>query len=151
MAIFTLGKLLDRVEAFEHRLTIFYAAVRDQSKDNGAKLLIYYLVRHRKHQQQVLENFNKADITHARRIKIQDDIPFTPDAERQLLQVNPSSINGKTLLATAMVYDAQLAQFYGRILKAPLNPMATSLIKSLIRLEQRHKLMLKKLLDMKYF
>lgn len=151
MAIFTLGKLLDRVEAFENRLTIFYADVRDQSKDNGAKLLIYYLVRHRKHQQQVLENFKKSDITRARRFKIRDDISFMPDAERQLLQANPTTINGGTLLEVAIAYDAQLVQFYGRILKAPLNPVATSLIKSLIRIEQRHKLMLKKLINMNYF
>lgn len=151
MATFTLGKLLDRVETFEDRLTIFYAAVRDHSKDNEAKLLIYYLVRHRKHQQQAFDNFEKRDLRVTRRIKLPGDIPFLPEAEQHLLQAKPTCVNGKTLLEAAMAYDTQLIQYYSRLLKATKDPVATSLIKSLIRLEQRHKLMLKKLIDMNYF
>lgn len=151
MAIFTLGKLLDRVDAFEDRLIQFYAAVRDHSRDNEAKLLIYYLARHRKHLQQASGKFGQQELTLARHIKIQGDIPFTPDAERKLLQANPSTVNGKTLLETALTYDTQLVQFYSCMLKATKDPVATSLIKSLIRLEQSHKLMLKKLIDMNYF
>ncbi|MEI6564076.1 MAG: hypothetical protein WCO42_07205 [bacterium] len=151
MAIITLGKLLDRVEAFEGRLAIFFADVRDQSKDNGVRLLTYYLARHRRHQQQAFDDFDKQAINLVRRVKVRNDVPFTPEVEAPLLQAQPGTVSGKALLEAAVAYNAYLGRYYDNILKFPLNQDATFLILSLIRIEEHDTLMLKKMIAMHYF
>ena len=54
MAIVSIADLLDRASQFEERLEKYYAAIRDESEDNGVRLLTYYLARHRQHLQDAI-------------------------------------------------------------------------------------------------
>ena len=151
MANITLGKLLDRVEVFEDRLTAFYADVRDQSQDNGVRLLTYYLARHKRHHQQALCDFEKTDVAKLRRTKIPHDIPFLPEPELPLLKVSPREVTGRGLLECAMCYNAQLVRLYTNILMVPLNQDVSFLILRLIQIEARDSEMLKKMTALHYF
>ena len=54
-------------------------------------------------------------------------------------------------LEAAVGYDAELVDLYKKILQQPLSTEAAVLIESLIRLEERDIIMLKKMIAMNYF
>jgi hypothetical protein len=95
MAITSLGELLDRARQFEDRLEKYYAAIRDRSRDNGVRLLTYYLSRHRRHLQQALKSFTPERIARIKSIKLKYDIVFYPEKEFTLMQTSPEEVRGE--------------------------------------------------------
>ena len=89
MAIVSIGDLLDRAGAFEERLEKYYAALRDASKDDGVRLLTYYLSRHRRHLQGVLKDFSAGEIERIRSVRLKYDIEFHPEKEFHLIETSP--------------------------------------------------------------
>ena len=151
MAIVSIGDLLDRAGASEERLEKYYAALRDASKDDGVRLLTYYLSRHRRHLQEVLKDFSAGEIERIRSVRLKYDIEFHPEKEFHLIETSPREVKGQALLEAAAGYDAELISLYQKILRQPLNPEATAFVESLIRVEERDIVMLKKMLAMHYF
>lgn len=150
MAIVSIGDLLDRAGASEERLEKYYAALRDASKDDGVRLLTYYLSRHRRHLQEVLKDFSAGEIERIRSVRLKYDIEFHPEKEFHLIETS-REVKGQALLEAAAGYDAELISLYQKILRQPLNPEATAFVESLIRVEERDIVMLKKMLAMHYF
>ncbi|MCK5094825.1 MAG: hypothetical protein KAR18_08875, partial [Spirochaetes bacterium] len=60
-------------------------------------------------------------------------------------------VRGRELLEAAAGYDAELVNLYKQILQQPLGPEAQVLIESLIRVEERDIVMIKKMIAMNYF
>jgi hypothetical protein len=54
MAIVSIGDILDKAAEFERILEKYYIEIRDNTSNNGVKLLTYYLSRHRRHLQEAL-------------------------------------------------------------------------------------------------
>ena len=151
MAFVNIGDLLARASTFEERLEEHYAAIRDETKDDGVRLLTYYLSRHRRHLQEALNDFSASEIELIRRVKLKYDIEFRPEKEFHLMKTPPQDVKGKELLEAAAGYDTELISFYKKILQQPLGTEATALVESLIRVEERDIVMLKKMLAMHYF
>jgi len=151
MAIVSIGDLLDRAGAFEERLAEYYAAIRDASKDDGVRLLTYYLSRHRRHLQQALKDFSAGEIERIRRVRLKYDIEFHPEREFHLMETPPREVKGQELLEAAAGYDTELISLYKKILQQPLNEEATAFVESLIHVEERDIVMLKKMVAMDYF
>lgn len=151
MASITLGEVLSRVEKFEERRARFYADVRDQSSDNGVRLLAYYLARHRRNQERVFDDLQSQDVDKARHIRIPRDAPAFPDADPLLRQVSPGKASGRDLLNAAISYNTQLVRLYASILMVPQSLDATFLILSLIKIEAEDIQMLEKMSDSHYF
>ncbi len=151
MAIVNIGDLLERAGEFEEMLGKYYAIIRDESNNNGARLLTYYLSRHRRHLQQALKDFNLGKIERIRRIKLKYDIDFQPEKEFHIMKTPPSEVRGQELLEAAVEYDQELIGLYKKILDQPLSTEATVFVESLIRVEERDIVMLKKMIAMNYF
>ena len=149
--IVDIAELLKRAGEFEERLGKYYAAIRDGSADNGVRLLTYYLSRHRRHLQEALGNFDPSALEQVRRIKLKHDVEFQPEKDFQLMSLPPAQVKGKDILEAAVQYDTTLVDLYRKILRQPLHSSASELLESLIRVEERDIVMLKKMLAMDYF
>ena len=69
MAFESIGDILDKASEFENRLENYYAAIRDESQDNGVRLLTYYFSKHLNHLKKALESFDTDKIGRIRKIK----------------------------------------------------------------------------------
>lgn len=151
MAIVSIENLLDRASEFERRLEDYYSSIRDQSKNNGVRLLTYYLSRHRRHLEQATENFEPGVLARVKSVKLKFDIDFDPEKELELMDTEPDKVKGEELLDYAVKYDLTLVSLYKKILEQPLGADATALVESLIRVEEKDVVMLKKMLATHYF
>ena len=149
--IVNIAELLKRAGEFEERLGAYYAAIRDESSDNGVRLLTYYLSRHRRHLQEALRNFDPSALEQVRRIKLKHDVEFQPEKDFPLMSIPPAQVKGKDILEAAVKYDTTLVDLYRKILRQPLHPAASEILESLIRVEERDIVMLKKMIAMDYF
>lgn len=151
MAVVNIGELLDRVADFERRLEQYYAEIRDQSKDNTTRLLTCYFRKHCRHLPEVLKEYSPQVIEHVRKIALGQDIPFVPEKEFHAMGIPPDAVRGRELLEAAVKYDAALVNLYREILEQPLIGQARELFDSLVRVEERDIVMLKKMTAMNYF
>ena len=144
MAIVTIEDLLNRARRFEERLTQYYATIRDECQDNGVRLLTYYLARHRKHIDEGLAGFDAKQIARIGKIQLKYDIDFDPGRALAVMQTRPCDVTGQQLLDAAVEYDSILIELYKNILMQPISAEAQALVESLIRVEERDIVMLKK-------
>jgi hypothetical protein len=151
MAIVSMKELLDRAGLFEKKLERYYASLRDESTDNGVRLLTYYLSRHRRHLEQALKEFSPEKIDKINNIKLKYDVEFHPERDFQLMTIPPQQVKGRDLLEAAVEYDGKLVGLYKSIVQQPLYEEAQELVQALIRLEERDIVMLKKMIAMDYF
>jgi tetratricopeptide (TPR) repeat protein len=149
--IVDIADLLYRAQEFEDKLERYYAALRDQSQDNGVRLLTYYLSRHRRHLQEALDNIDAAELARVRGIKLKYDVEFHPEKDFHIMELPPDQVKGKDVLEAAVAYDEQLVNLYKSILNQPLTEEAIELLESVIRIEERDIVMLKKMIAMNYF
>ena len=147
MAIVSVGDLLDRAAAFEQELEEYYTAIRDFGTNEGVKLLTYYLSKHRRHLQEALEDFSDGKIALIRSIKLKYDIEF----KLKIDKADPEDIKGTDLLEAASNYDAELIHLYKEIIQQPLRPEGITLFETLIRIEEKDIVMIKKIIAMNYF
>ena len=146
-----LGELLDRASAFEDRLASYFAALRDQSQDNGVRLLTYYMSRHRRLQRETLERLEPGVLKNIRGSNIPHDLTFQPETAFHSLQIPPGEMTGVKLLQAAVKYDDTLVAFYRKILAEPLNDDARNALDALVQVEERDIVMMKKMIAMNYF
>ena len=151
MAIVTVGELLDRARTFEDRLATRYAEIRDQTEDPGVRLLTYYLARHRRHQELALAEYDRTQTNHIRDVKMKYDIPFDPQILFCRLDAPVATLSGDRLLQAAIAYDQALIDLYRAMLEQPLNDEVRAFFESLIRIEERDIVMMKKMIAMHYF
>ncbi|MFH1006152.1 MAG: hypothetical protein V1800_01455 [Candidatus Latescibacterota bacterium] len=151
MAIVSIGDLLDRAGAFEEQLGKYYAGIRDASKDDGVRLLTYYLSRHRRHLQGALKDLTAGEIERIRSVRLKYDIQLHPEKDFHLIETSPCEVKGEELLNAAVEYDFELIGLYKKILQQPLGPEVSAFVESLIRVEERDIVMVKKMLAMHYF
>jgi len=78
-------------------------------------------------------------------------VDFDPEKAFHLLKTPPKDVKGMELLETSVEYDAQLVTLYKKILKQPIGPEATILVESLVRVEEKDIVMIKKMIAMNYF
>jgi hypothetical protein len=151
MSIVTFGELLDRAAEFERRLERTYAALRDESRDGGVRLLTYYLSRHRAHLRQALDSLGPGQVERVRSIRLKYDVPFRPEVDFGLMSAPPGEVKARQLLEAAVSYDERLVSLYRGIIDQPLRDEARAFLEALVRLEEKDIIMLKKMIAMDYF
>jgi hypothetical protein len=151
MGIVTVGEVLDRARAFETLLAGFYASIRDQTQNDGVRLLTYYLARHRRHLDQALGSLGADDLGRLREVRLKHDPGLTPQAGFALMDTPPAEVGSTALLEAAVRHDEALVQAYKRMLEQPLGQEAAPLVQSLIGVEEKDIVMLKKMIAMDYF
>ena len=151
MAIVTVGDVLDKAEEFEKRLETYYAAIRDESENNGVRLLTYYLSKHRRRLRTALADLEVDQLNRIRRIELKyaDDLGL--DKEPRPLETPPAEVTGEELLGAAVDHDTILIAIYKRVCQQPLIAAAQAFFDALVRVEERDIVMLKKMLAVHYF
>ena len=151
MPTVTVGDLLDRGREFEARLEAYYAKIRDRSQDNEVRLLTYYLARHCRHQDQVMATYDKTQVANLRKAEVTHDVVFESEKHFPLLGRRPEGVTGEELLQAALKYDQTLIVLYRSILEQPIDDELRVMVESLIRVEERDIVMMKKMIAMHYF
>jgi len=151
MAYINIGDVLDKVREYEKKLEDYYAAIRDESEDNGVRLLTYYFSRHRNHLSNALSSYDSRSIEHIRNVKLKYDVNFDPGKSFHLLKISPCEIKGRELLEASAEYDMELINLYKKILERPLGPEPKAFIESLLHVEEKDIVMIKKMIAMDYF
>ena len=151
MAYSSIEELINSVSAFEEKLTDYYASMRDQTENNGVKLLTYYLGRHRNHLNKAMEDLDKEAVKQIKKIKIKYDIEFKMGKDFPLLKKPPKEIDSKELLESAVEYDLQIIDLYKKIIQQSLSGEAKLFFENCIKIEEKDIVMLKKMIAMNYF
>ena len=151
MAIINIGDLLNRAISYEDRLEKYYAEIRDRSKNNGTRLLSYYFSRHRRHLKQALNELKPDQIQRIRKVKLKYDIEFNPEKVFKIIDISPEEVKGNNLLEAGVKYNTALIELYKKILQQPLIREVSIFFESLIRVEERDIVMMKKMIAMNYF
>lgn len=151
MAIITVGDLLDSVEAYEQRLEAYYVSIRDESENNGVRLLTYYLSKHRRRLRTALADLDSGEVSHLRRIELKYADAPTLDKEPHPMETPPTEVTGEELLGAAVDHDTMLIGLYKRVLEQALIAEAKAFFEALVRVEERDIVMLKKMLAVHYF
>ncbi len=144
-------ELIERALEFEEQLENYYVEIRDTTQHEGVRLITYYLSRHRRRLHQAIDNVQKDTREHLFKIKFKYDIEFTPEKDYHPLNKPIPDITGQDLLEAAANYDLQLVDLYKKILAQPMNTEALSFVESLVRMEEKDVVMLKKMLATHYF
>jgi hypothetical protein len=151
MAVVTVGEMLDRALDFEVRLEAYYAELRDRSTVDGVRILTHYLARHKRHVPEALEPFTAVDLHHIRLAPMKyDDTDFHP-AHCFEGRGLPADATGEQLLDVSIEFVDTLIRFYHWMLQQPLGPGPQGLFQSLLRIEERDVIELKKIKAMDYF
>ncbi len=151
MAIVNIGDLFQRAEDFEHRIERYYARIRDDTENSGVRLLTYYLARHRRHLEQVLDDIDTKVVAKVRNVKLKYDIDFSPEQAFALFETEPKEVSSDALLEVAAAYDGELIDLYKKILDQPIGEDAKSIFEHLVKVEERDIVMIKKMTAMHYF
>ena len=129
----------------------YYGQIRDESKDDGVRLLTYYLSRHRRHLNEAMEGCSAEALNRMYSVRLKYQVRFEPAGNLHMMDVPVEEVNGHDLLEAAAQYDAQLIALYQDILRQPIGEEASGLLESLVRIEEKDIVMLKKMIAMKYF
>ena len=151
MACATIGKWLDRVAEFETRIEAFYAGVRDCSTDNNVRFLSYYLSRHGYRLQAALAALTPSLRDHVRAAQLKRRLVFSPELAFYAIKTPPGDIKGTPLLDAALRYDAELAGLYRQMLGQSPDSETSTVLESLVHMEERDMIILKKIQAMQNF
>jgi rubrerythrin len=151
MATVTVGDMLKRAKDFERRLEAYYADLRDRATHDGVRLLTYYLARHRRHLPQALKSFSQEQIERISQVILKyDDTDFSPHTYFEGRNL-ADSVSGEELLGVAIEFVGTLIRFYRWMVQQRLGDEAASLFQSLLQIEEKHIIELKKIKAMDYF
>ena len=151
MTILSVGELIKRAKKFEIRIEKYYAAIRDETEDSGVKLLTYYLCRHRRHIRHALEDFDSREVAKICAELLMYAVEFKPEKKFHVLNIKPHDIKGHELIECAITYNEDLIKLYKNIIKQPISKEAKLFFESLVCIEEKDIVMLKKMLAMHYF
>jgi rubrerythrin len=149
MASVTINEILRRAQEFELHLESYYAQLRDNTEDNGVRLLTYYLSRHRRHLDRAFDCVDPATRRRIKEVLLNVEVPFNPRLE--IMKSPITEVHGPALLAAAVDHDSRLVNLYKAIADQPIGEEAGRFIESLVKLEEKDLVMLKKMIAMNYF
>lgn len=150
-SINTIGDLIDLISQLEVRHEDYYAKVRDNSTDNDARLLSYYLIRQYRYFRSQLKEAGSKKVQSIRKRQLRKKILVFPEKWLDIMNIAPSQITGRNLLDAAIKNSRKLIALYRNILKHPLAKDASLLVNTLLILEKKESVNLKKMLSMNYF
>lgn len=128
-----------------------YAAIRDQSTDNGVRLLTYFLARHRRRRDEALADLDPQHLEHLRALTMAEALDFSPAQTLAVLSRDPVGVTGPELLAAAIASDIEFIRLYQALLQHPEAGPARPALEALIRVEEHDMVMLRKMQAMHYF
>lgn len=151
MSVETIGAVLDRIQAYEHRLEAYYADLRDRTTNDGVRLLTYSLARRKRHLPGALNCYPPEQIRAIRETPLRYDGPgFDPRDCIDGRELS-SAAKAEELLDAAIGFVAVLIGVYRWLAERPLGGETGALFRSLQAVEETDIVELKKIRAMDYF
>jgi len=151
MAVASIGDILKKAVDFEKTLEMYYIEIRDNTLNNGVKLLTYYLSRHRRHLTEALNNIENDDLDKIKKVELKYDVGFYFEKEFHPMKSPVTEVGGDELLEAAVGYDQKLIELYEKIQNQPIPEETRNFIGSLINIEKKDIIMLKKTMATHYY
>ena len=150
MGVVTVADVLRHAEAFEKRLGGFYKRLSERTSRDGVRLLADYMSRHRLRIAGALDKLSPAQV---RRICCAP-LRYEPQAadRRSFEDVDlPADATAAQVLDAAIIFDECLIGLYRQVVRQPVDQEVKAVFESLIRMEERSQIELKKMKAMDYF
>jgi len=146
----TIADVLRRAEEFEHMLAAYYDGVAHRSVREGVRMLADYMSRHRERIGRALAELPGDRVNRLRRLTLR----YEPQAAScrcfEGMEL-PAAASAGQVLDVAVKFDECLINLYRQAARQVTEPEARELFESLIRIEERDEIELKKMKAMDYF
>ncbi len=151
MGVSTFGTVLDVIDSFELRHSLIFDNLSKQGTSEGVRLLCNYFAKRRRHIPEALANFSEEELHVIRATPIfEDDIKS--ELERHFsMEPNAIDIEADILLQHSIDFIQICLDCYTRISEQRIGENAISFLKSLIIIQTRYIVELKKTKNLNYF
>jgi len=150
MGVVTVADVLRHAEDFERKLAEFYKRLSERATRDGVRILADYMSRHRLRIAGALDKLSPAQVRricctplryepHGADIRNIASAELVPDAK------------AAEVLDAAIEFDEELIRLYRQVANQPVDQEVKAIFESLIRLEERSEIELKKMKAMDYF
>lgn len=151
MSVVTVGEMIDRAKTFEEKLERYYADLRDRATKDGVRLVTYYLARRKQHLPQTLRDYPAGQLERIRQTPFKYD-EADLDLEKCFDGKDlPSDTDAERLFEVAIEFVDQLIAFYRHLSEQQLGKDVQGLFGSLLKIEEKDIVELKKMRAMHYF
>ena len=150
MPVVTVADVLRHAEAFEANLAKFYQGIAEQTERDGVRLLADYMSRHRR---RIAGALDKMPGVTVRRICCAP-IRFEPQGADMKCFTGkelPPDATAGDVLDMAIVFDECLIRLYRQVINQDVDPEVREMFESLLRMEERSEIELKKMKALDYF
>ena len=151
MSLVTVGDLIDRASDFEICIEKYYADLRDRAVNDGVRLVTYSLARRKRRLVETLDNYSSKQIELIRRIPVKFEVVDLRNESYFSDRILPDDTNADTLLRNAVEFVELLISFYREIAQKSPGEEIGVLFSSLLKIEEKDVIELKKIRAMNYF
>ena len=150
MAVVTINDVLHRAEQFERSLAEYYAGLSHRTTREGVRRLTDYMSRPRVRIHEELAGLSPEQIRRVRAAPLRYE-PQAADCRCfEGIELPPEACAADVLDA-AVTLDECLVRLYRQVLQQPVDEEINAVFESLVRVEQRDEIELKKIKAMDYF
>ena len=150
MAIITIDEVLEHAERFEQMLADYYSGLAEHTTREGVRLLTDYMSRHRVRLKEALEKLSPEIVERIRKERIRYE-PQAADCRCFEGIDLPDDATAAQVLDAAVTLDECLVRLYRQVVRQSTDPDVQDVFESLVRLEERDEIELKKIKAMDYF
>ena len=150
MAVITIEDVLIHARNFERMLADYYAKLAEHTTRDGVRLLTEYMSRHQNRIEETLNTFSREQLKRVRSTPLRYE-PQAADC-RCFQDIGlAADASAAQVLDEAVVFDECLVSLYRQVLQQDVEPDIRQLFESLLCVEQRDEIELKKIKAMDYF
>ena len=150
MSVTTVACVLRRASDFECLLMDYYLSLAEQTHREGVRLLTDYMARHRRRLQEALSRFPGDTYKRISVLPIRYE-PVSSECDRFAGRTLDADATAEDVLDVAIELDECLISIYKQVAQQEIDPDVKDLFDSLVRMEERDEIQLKKIKAMDYF
>jgi len=150
MSVTTVACVLRRASDFECLLMDYYLSLAEQTHREGVRLLTDYMARHRRRLQEALSRFPGDTYKRISVLPIRYE-PVSSECDRFAGRTLDPDATAEDVLDVAIELDECLISIYKQVVQQEIDPDVKELFDSLVRMEERDEIQLKKIKAMDYF
>jgi hypothetical protein len=151
MALMSVAKFLEKVRETEKSMSDYYCRINNATKKEGVRLLTDYLCRHRNRLEEAMSELDDATAGHLNKIMLKCPVDFAWIDRNTRFKTGATEIDGRDLLDIAVQFDTGLIGMYRQVSELPLIEEALAFFNSLIKIEEKDIVMLKKITATNYY
>lgn len=140
-----IGFLIDAILAFEEDLDNYYKLLREESSDNGLRIIVYFLARKRARLKSLLDKVDPGVVEEVRKVELADAVTFDLDKILSEGAMSPVDTDSQMLLAKTSNIAQAYAELCDSVIRNTDSGNVISLFKDMSRLKTDENTMLMKM------